>query len=260
MTAMPAENVGVEFSSPHFLVGEVRGFPFRQLAPDCGIAMSAPALTTTTCCWPTPGATGSSTEGGADFNVIRRECGTAPGGARRSPRPGRASSGQRKKEVAALLKDEPWFAEADAGLDVDDCPCPTLFLSEPAAPLCDGNVGPLSNAFDTADPELIAVVGGAAGVPGAVGGRASGGAAAGSIGTTSDMRLSPTQLRAAAAAAIEGSSSSRQGSGRARVEGGMNLSPRGSFERGKGKQMPRGADPVAWLSAPAGKGGVGAPG
>ena len=159
-----------------------------------------------------------------DFNELRRECGTAPGGAtRRSPRARRSGgSSERKMAVQELLKDEAWFADADTPLDsdlLDDCPSPTLFLSEPSADLF-GDMG-MSDVFDAADPDESSgdaeLIGGAgAAVPG--------------------ERTSPTTQRPSAGAGKESGGDGltpRSGSGRSRVEGGMNLSPRGSFERGK---------------------------
>ena len=164
-----------------------------------------------------------------DFNSLRRECGTAPGGATRSPRPKAyaGDAGERKKAVADLLKDEAWFADADSPLDndlLDDCPSPTLFLSEPSPSLF-GDMGMATYVFDAADP---------ADSSGDVDAEIAAGAAA-----ASDARQHPpvpVPSTGSGGGPNEGSdkgATPRSGSGRSRVEGGMNLSPRGSFERAK---------------------------
>jgi len=179
---------------------------------------------------------------GQDFNALRRECGTAPGGAtRRSPRSRRPGENVHAEKTAVheLLKDEAWFADADSPLDtdlIDDCPSPTLFLSEPSPSLF-GDMG-IRDVFDAADPDEV---GSSSDLTNDV-------TDSPKRETITQQHSSPAMKRAergGSASAITGSSGSangltpRSGSGRARVEGGMNLSPRGSFERGKKQQRHR---------------------
>ena len=159
-----------------------------------------------------------------DFGLARRECGTAPGGATRSsrsPRARRAGSGERKREVLELLKDEAWFADADSplddGLGLDDCPSPTLFLNEPSQLFDDiGRNGAYNpdEAGDVSDGEDL-------------------------LDCSPDSRSAAGAQKLAMATAggdVANGLTPRSGSGRSRVEGGMNLSPRGSFERAAGKK------------------------
>ena len=163
-----------------------------------------------------------------DFNNLRRECGTAPGGAtRRSPRSrnSASTSSDRKAAVQELLKDESWFADADTPLDsdlLDDCPSPTLFLSEPSPSLF-GDMG-MRDVFDAADPDESS-----GDVDAELPSEPPPGAA------DAERRNGPVSAGAGRPASCSeaGGSTPRSGSGRSLVEGGMNLSPRGSFERGK---------------------------
>ena len=156
---------------------------------------------------------------------LRRECGTAPGGATRPSRPLRALhaaggslAAERQKEVQALLMDETWFADVDAplddGLDFDDCPSPTLFLNDHPAGFGD--------AVDT-DEADAAAGGAAADAAAAYSGEARAGA--------------PTGQRFAANS--ESTPRGHGGLSRTRIEGRMNLSPRESFERGGKKKASR---------------------
>ena len=164
-----------------------------------------------------------------DFGLARRECGTAPGGATRPNRSATRTKAEaaadRKRAVHDLLKDEAWFADTDSPLlddGLDDCPSPTLFLSDGSASLF-GDRG-INGTYDAADPVAAEGMGDV-------------GDAAGSGG--SDARPAAVQ-RASTLSSFDGSSGSlgtpRSGTGRSRVEGGMNLSPRGSFDRGAGKK------------------------
>ena len=126
--------------------------------------------------------------------------------------------------VQELLKDEAWFADADTPLDSDllsdECPSPTLFLSEPSPSLF-GDEG-MRDVFDAADPGESsgdAELSGGSRSP--VGQRSGASSSAGGAigGEPKGEKLTP-----------------RVGSGRSRVEGGgMSVSPRGSFERAKKK-------------------------
>lgn len=226
-------------------------------------------------------ASGAVSAAGAtsDFNSLRRECGTAPGGATRTSSGRRKNTAQdaneRKMAVQELLKDEAWFADADSPLDndllADDCPSPTLFLSEPSPSLF-GDMG-INDAFDAADPDESSTGsmdislegeaspehtqarsersgGGGGSTGGGGGGSGVGGGGSGASASGREAKQHPGSAGPRLSTSGIGSSggdgggpgSARSGSGRSRVvqEGGMNgmaLSPRGSFERSKKKRQ-----------------------
>eukprot|EP00966_Prymnesium_polylepis_P313981 7255664-Prymnesium_polylepis.1 len=66
----------------------------------------------------------------SDFDLARRESGTAPNGV---ARPKRGDSAERGKAVRNLLNNEAWFVDDGDNSDDSCCTSPTLFLSEPPA-------------------------------------------------------------------------------------------------------------------------------
>jgi len=115
--------------------------------------------------------------------------------------------------VQALLKDETWFADVDAplddGLGFDDCPSPTLFLGDRPAAFLDDRTEEAEAAHDTPDAAVE----------------------------------SATAVAHKLTGSVDVGSTPRSGIGRSRVEGGIHLSPRGSFERaasGSKKKKERG--------------------